>query len=212
MYTFCLKAQLCNYFQCWKRADCHLMMTHIYPFPTGWVATKHLWGSGNDPIFLIIMIVPQLSWRVERRFLATQKRFRNRSGVVSRVLKRFRVPFRQILVCNEWAARLRLRLQRAELSPPLRQRVHCAADSGGTRRWQLKGASLCAAASSEDKTTEEKRPRETMQTEPLCLHGDASLRSRAGSSSLTPTRYFGPATLTDDTVWTSESELGHFLN
>lgn len=209
MYTFCLKAQLCNYFQCWKRADCHLM-THIYPFPTGWVATKHLWASGNDPIFLIIMIIPQLRWRVERCFLATRKCLRNRSGVVSGVLKRFKVTFRQILVYNEWAARPRL--QRAELFPQLQQRVHCAADSRGRRRWQLKGASLCAAASSEDKTTEEKRPRETMQTEPLCLHGDASLRSRAGSSSLTPTRYFGPATLTDDTVWTSESELGHFFN
>lgn len=52
MYThwnneLCLKAQLCNNFQCLKRADCHLMMPRFYCFTT----TEHLWGSGNDPIF-----------------------------------------------------------------------------------------------------------------------------------------------------------------
>lgn len=34
------------------------------------------------------------------------------------------------------------------------QSVHCVLEGRGTRRWQLKGAKLCAAVSSEDTTTE----------------------------------------------------------
>lgn len=88
---------------------------------------------------VIIMIIPQLSWRVKCCFLATQKRIRIRSGVVSRVLEHFKLTFRQILVEKEWAVRLRLQSFSGAKQQPQPQRPLCGR--------QQRNASLTAQGS-----------------------------------------------------------------
>lgn len=116
--------QRCNYFQCLKLADWQLIITHIQSFIKGWVETEHLWGSGNDP--RLVIIIPQLQWVM--------------------------CAIRLWCYCARAAALAAAGGVFPGEASNTAERPLCPRRQ--TRRWQLKGAKLCAAASSENTTTE----------------------------------------------------------
>lgn len=95
----------------------------------------------------------------------------------------------------------------------IKHSVYCVLDGRGTRRWQLKGPKLCAAASSEDTTTEVRKGH-SRQFRQSCFVSMAMALWRAAlvlSVRLCSNEVFSPTVLINESVWSSKMEVDSFL-